>query len=311
MPELAPLSGLARLPYYPWLVVATVSFGNLVGTTDASIVQLAMPTFEDAFDAPIGAVSWIAIAYVLAFVATLPTFARLAELEGRKTLYLIGFALFGVFSAACALAPNLASLIAFRALLGVGGANMGANSVVVIVSAAGAERRGRALGIQAAAQAVGLGAGPALGGVLLGLFGWRSIFWVAVPAAALGTLIGWLVIPTTKPTQAGRFDVVGAVLLAPALAALLLAITQARAWGFTVPMLACLVVAPTLLPPLPGGRSGRPSRSSISSFSRRRPSPREALACLSPTPCSTRSSSPCRLRSCAAITSRRSGRGSG
>jgi EmrB/QacA subfamily drug resistance transporter len=247
LPELAPLSALTRLPYYPWLVVGTVSFGNFVGTTDTSIVQLAMPTFEDAFDAPIGAVSWIAIAYVLALVATLPTFARLAEFEGRKTLYLAGFALFGVFSAACAFAPNLASLIAFRALLGVGGANMGANSVVVIVSAAGAERRGRALGIQAAAQAVGLSAGPALGGVLLGLFGWRSIFWVAVPAAALGTLLGWLVIPNTKPTETGRFDMPGAILLAPALAALLLAITQARVWGFGAPMFACLVVAPTLL----------------------------------------------------------------
>ena len=145
-----------------------------MGQTDASIVQLAMPSFEDSFDAPLGAVSWVSVGYVLAFAGALPIFARLAEMAGRKTIYLAGFALFGVFSAACALAPGLASLIAFRILLGIGGAMLGANSVVIIVAAAGPERRGKALGIQAAAQAVGLSAGPALGGVLLGAFGWRA-----------------------------------------------------------------------------------------------------------------------------------------
>ncbi len=245
LPEPQPLAALARLSSYPWLVVGTVCIGNFMGQTDASIVQLAMPAFEDAFHAPLSAVSWVAVGYVLAFAAALPAFARLAEIAGRKTLYLAGFVLFGVFSAACALAPNLTSLIAFRVLLGIGGALLGANSVVVLVTAAGPERRGKALGVMAAAQAVGLSAGPALGGVLLGLFGWRSIFWVAVPAAALGTLLGWLIMPKTVKRAAGqRFDGIGALLLAPALATLLLAITEARAWGLGAPMIACLVAAP-------------------------------------------------------------------
>ncbi len=245
LPEPAPVKALERLSFYPWLVVGTVCVGNFMGQTDASIVQLAMPAFEDSFDAPLGAVSWVAVGYVLAFAAALPAFARLAEMAGRKTIYLVGFALFGAFSAACALAPNLLWLIAFRALLGIGGAMLGANSVVIIVTAAGPERRGKALGIQAAAQAVGLSAGPALGGVLLGAFGWRSIFWIAVPAAVIGTLLGWFIIPkTAKRSPEARFDVVGALLLAPALAGLLLAITEVRAWGLSAPMIACLVAAP-------------------------------------------------------------------
>ncbi len=113
------MKALTRLPFYPWLVVGTVCIGNFMGQADASIVQLAMPAFEDAFDAPLGAVSWAAVGYVLAFAAALPAFARLAEIAGRKTLYLLGFALFGLFSAACALAPDLAALIAFRFLLGI------------------------------------------------------------------------------------------------------------------------------------------------------------------------------------------------
>ena len=87
LPEPAPVKALERLSFYPWLVVGTVCVGNFMGQTDASIVQLAMPAFEDSFDAPLGAVSWVAVGYVLAFAAALPAFARLAEMAGRKTIY--------------------------------------------------------------------------------------------------------------------------------------------------------------------------------------------------------------------------------
>ena len=115
LPEPAPAQFFERRAAYPWFVVGTVCIGAFVGQVDASIVQLAMPRFEDAFDAPLDAVSWVAVAYVLAFAAVLPAFARLAEIGGRKTLYLCGFALFGLFSALSALAPSLPLLIAFRA----------------------------------------------------------------------------------------------------------------------------------------------------------------------------------------------------
>src|SRR5208282_6661954 len=152
---------------------------------------------EDAFDAPLEAVSWVAVAYVLGFAAALPAFARLAEIAGRKTLYLSGFALFGLFSALCGLAPSLPLLIAFRVLQGISGALAGANSVVILVAAAGPARRGKALGIMAAAQAVGLSLGPTLGGVLLATLGWRSIFWITVPFALLVAALGWLILPKT------------------------------------------------------------------------------------------------------------------
>jgi EmrB/QacA subfamily drug resistance transporter len=248
LPEPSPLPFFERLPSYPWLVVAAVCIGAFMGQADASIVQLAMPAFEDAFDASLDAVSWVAIAYVLAYASFLPAFARLADIAGRKTLYLVGFALFGLASALCALAPDLPSLIGFRVLLGIGGAMLGANSVVIVVAAAGQERRGKALGVQAAAQAIGLSGGPALGGVLIGLSGWRSIFWIAVPCAILGTACAWLLVPkTTKFSLDRRFDVPGALLLAPALATLLLAITEARAWGLSLPLIACALAAPILL----------------------------------------------------------------
>lgn len=248
LPEPAPAQTFERRAAYPWFVVGTVCIGAFVGQVDASIVQLAMPSFEEVFDAPLDAVSWVAVAYVLAFAAVLPAFARLAEIGGRKTLYLCGFVLFGLFSALCGLAPSLPLLITFRVLQGIGGSMLGANSVVILVAAAGPARRGKALGIMAAAQAVGLSLGPALGGVLLATLGWRSIFWVTVPFALVGAALGWLIVPkTTAFAKDRRFDAAGAALLIPALIALLMTISEWRAWGLSPPLVACAAAGPILL----------------------------------------------------------------
>jgi MFS family permease len=222
--EPAPTQVFVRRPYYPWLVVGTVCLGTFIGQIDASIVQLALPSLEDAFGAPLDAVSWVALGYLLAFASVLPVFARMAEIAGRKTLYLSGFALFGLWSALCGLAPSLLMLIGFRVLQGMSGALLGANSVVILVAAAGPARRGRAL------------------------LGWRWIFWVTVPFAVLGTALGWLIVPrTTTFSGDHRFDLPGAFLLVPALAALLLAISEFQAWGLSAPLIACAVAAPLLL----------------------------------------------------------------
>ncbi len=248
LPEPAPAQFFERRAAYPWFVVGTVCIGAFIGQLDASIVQLAMPSFEDAFDAPLDAASWVAVAYVLAFAAVLPAFARLAEIGGRKTLYLCGFALFGLFSALCGLAPSLPLLIAFRVAQGIGGSMLGANSVVILVAATGPARRGKALGIMAAAQAVGLSLGPTLGGVLLAISGWRSIFWVTVPFAVLGGALGWLIVPkTTAFAKDRRFDATGAALLIPTLVTLLVTITEWRAWGLSAPLLSCAAAGPILL----------------------------------------------------------------
>ena len=94
--EPAPARLLLRRPYYPWLVVGTTCIAAFIGQVDASIVQLALPTLGRAFDAQLDKVSWVAVGYVLAFASVLPVFARIAEISGRKRMYLLGFALFGL-----------------------------------------------------------------------------------------------------------------------------------------------------------------------------------------------------------------------
>ena len=190
--EPAPAGFITRRPYYPWVVVGTTCIAAFIGQLDASIVQLILPTLEHEFLARLSEVSWVAIAYLLAYAAFLPVFARIAGIAGRKLMYLIGFALFRLASALCGLASDLAQLIAFRALLGIAGAMLGANSIVILVRAAGPSRQGRAMGIFAAAQAVGVTIGPVVGGVLLAALGWRWVFWVSVPLALAGAVsAGW------------------------------------------------------------------------------------------------------------------------
>jgi len=117
--EPAPAKFLTDRSYYPWLVVGTVCIGAFIGQVDASIVQLALPTLEREFDARLHIVSWVAVGYVLAFASILPVFARLAEIMGRKLMYLVGFALFGLTSLLCGFAPDLHWLIGCRSALSV------------------------------------------------------------------------------------------------------------------------------------------------------------------------------------------------
>ena len=242
--EPAPAPAIARLGYYPWLVVGVVSIGAFMGQVDASIAQLLLPSLEGAFAATLAAVSWVAVAYLLTMAALMPIFGRLADMLGHKLLYTAGFAVFVLGSALCGLAPNLALLIAARVLQAVGGALLSANSVAIVVAAAGPEHRGRAIGVQAAAQAVGLCAGPVIGGVLLGTLGWQWVFWINVPFGLAGAIAGWLILPQTAHlAKDERFDLKGALLLGPMLTAFMLVLNEGRTWGAASPAFIATLVA--------------------------------------------------------------------
>lgn len=241
--EPPPLAFITRLSFYPWLVVGVTCVGAFIGQLDASIVQLALPTLAAKFHATLESVSWVALGYLLAFAAFLPVFGRLCEMFGRKLLYIGGFLLFTLATALCGISVNLPCLIVCRILQGIGGAVLGANSVSVLVKAVGQTRRARAMGVFATAQAVGLGLGPAVGGILLSAYGWRWIFFVSVPFGAIAVLLGWITLPLTEDLSNDKvFDWWGAVFLMPALIALVFTLNQVSALGlFSPQLLACLV----------------------------------------------------------------------
>jgi EmrB/QacA subfamily drug resistance transporter len=236
--EPPPVALFTRWRSYPWLIVGVTCIGAFMGQVDASIVQLALPTLGRVFDCTLESVSWVALAYLLGVAAFLPIFGQLCQMFGRKLLYIIGFAVFTGASALCGLAPDLATLIAFRFLQGFGGAMLAANSMALVVTSTDKSLRARALGVFAGAQAVGISAGPVIGGLLLGTLGWPWVFWINVPFGLLAVVAGWLVLPVTaQQNRHQTFDWRGGLLLAPALAFAVLALNQVSAWGLTSPAL--------------------------------------------------------------------------
>jgi EmrB/QacA subfamily drug resistance transporter len=129
------------------------------------------------------------------------------------------------------MATSLPELIAYRILQGIGGASLGANSIVILTHAAGKELRARAMGYFSAAQAVGVSLGPIAGGLLLGSFGWQAIFWVTVPIGLIGAVAGWLILPNDTERDIRPFDWLGALLLGPALVSLVLVLNHISDWG--------------------------------------------------------------------------------
>ena len=214
------------------LAVATVCLGGFMGQLDASIVTVALPTLQRDLHAGVTAVAWVGLAYLVTLVSTVGVVGRVSDVVGRKLVYVYGFGVFTVASALCAIAPSLGVLLAFRVLQGLGAAMLQANSVAIVALAAPRARVGRAIGVQGAAQALGLAAGPTVGGVLLALGGWRLLFILNVPAGLVAIVLGILLIPrSTQLRHGARVDATGLALLVLAVAGGLCAISLAGVRG--------------------------------------------------------------------------------
>ncbi|EMF00166.1 MFS transporter [Streptomyces mobaraensis NBRC 13819 = DSM 40847] len=225
------------------LAVATVCFGAFMGQLDASVVTLTYRDLSAEFHASTAAVEWVSLAYLLTLVALLVPVGRLADAHGRKLFYLHGFALFTAASAGCGLAPSLPVLVGARVAQAAGAAMMQANSVALVTTSAPRGRLRAALGVQAAAQALGLALGPTIGGALVSAVGWRWVFAVNVPVGLVALVAGRYLLPRTRGrAPSGGFDPLGPVLLAASTTALLLGLSAASGLPFPGWSVAALLV---------------------------------------------------------------------
>jgi EmrB/QacA subfamily drug resistance transporter len=227
MPETVPYAN-------KWFVFGVVGIGVFMATLDSSIVNVSLPTIAHYFDAPLGAaVEWVVIAYLVTVAALLLSIGRLADLVGKKTVWMTGLTIFTLGSMVCGAAPSLPMLIAARVLQGLGGASLMAISPAMLTSAFPPEQRGRAIGLNAVTVAVGVSAGPTLGGLIVANASWRYIFYLNVPIGVLGLIATYHLLPRDTRRLSSQFDLVGAGLLAVALASLTAGISLGQELGAT------------------------------------------------------------------------------
>ena len=232
----------------PWMIVGTVCVGAFMGQLDASIVTLALPSMQRDFGVSVSQVEWVALAYLLTLVGLVTVIGRVADMVGRKALYTYGFALFTLASMACALAPSLQFLVGARVVQGVGAALLQANSVALISTAVPRHMLGRGIGVQGAAQALGLALGPAVGGFLVALGGWPLIFWVNVPVGLVGFVLGWFLLPRSRHLAVRvPVDRLGLALFLPASALTMLGLSLAARYPLSLASVVAALVLGLLL----------------------------------------------------------------
>jgi len=187
-----------------------------------SAVNVALPAIAAEFSLKAVTLSWVATTYLLAAAIFLVPLGRLADIRGRKKIFLLGVSLFTVASVLAAAAPSAAALLASRALQGLGGAMIFGTSMAILTCVYPLGERGKAIGISTAAVYLGLSLGPVVGGFLVHRFGWRSVFYAVVPVGLAGVVLTLVRLRGEWDEAKGeRFDAFGSGIFGLGLAALI------------------------------------------------------------------------------------------
>ncbi|MFP3228779.1 MAG: MFS transporter [Nitrososphaeria archaeon] len=229
---------------YKWRVWSVTMVGSLMSAIDGTIVVLAiLPIAEDLHTDYITMV-WVVVAYLLVNTALVLSLGRMGDMYGRKRMYNAGFIVFIIGSALSGLAPNGLSLVAFRAIQGMGAALLTANSFALISQAFPPQERGKAFGMNSIVWGAGSVLGIVLGGLIITYTTWRAIFLINVPIGIFGTLWAYrAIMPDSRAGGGESFDLVGAGTFTAGLLSLLLAFTWGLLYSWSDPYVYAFVAA--------------------------------------------------------------------
>ncbi len=215
---------------------------------DITIVNVALPAIEKALHASFSDLQWVVDAYALALATCVLTAGSLADLFGRKRLFLIGIVLFTIASAACGLAGDPLFLIIARGAQGVGGATMFATALAILSQEFHGKERGTAFGIWGATIGLAVAIGPLVGGMLTSWLSWRWIFLVNIPIGVVAVALAVAQLRESSDPEHSKVDPVGLVTLTSGLFCLILALIEGNPHGWSsAPIVALLVAAAVLL----------------------------------------------------------------
>ena len=224
--------------------LATVLAVLFLTFLDTTIVSVTLGSVQTDFGAGVIALQWVVNAYALVFASLMLIAGSLGDRFGRKTVMLGGIAVFCAGSVMCALAPNVATLIGGRAVMGIGAAasEPGTLSVIRHLYPEPA-RRARALGAWAAVSGLALALGPVIGGLLIGWENWRAVFWFNLALSVLRLATASVFVPNSSDPQPGRLDARGFVLGVVVLGGATFAVIEGEQNGYTTPWILALFAA--------------------------------------------------------------------
>src|SRR6266536_3166283 len=230
-----------------FLVLAICCTSIVVVVMDISIVNVALPSIRGDLHASVSGLQWTVDAYTLVLASFLVLAGSTADRVGRRRIFQVGLAVFGLGSLLCSLAPSIGWLIAARALQALGGTMLNPVSMAIVANTfTDRVERARAIGVFGAVAGLSLALGPILGGALVDGFGWRSIFLINVPIVVAAIVCTALFVPESRATRARRFDPVGQTLMILMLGSVVYAIIESRGLGWTSPVIFGLLAVAVL-----------------------------------------------------------------
>ena len=235
-----------------YLILSICCLSLLMVGIDNSAVNVALPSIQRDLSASLSGLQWTLDAYTLTLASLFILAGSTGDRFGRHRVFQAGLATFVAGSAVCGLAPNLGSLVAARAVQGVGGAMMNPVAMSIITNTfTDARERARAIGIWGGVFGLSLALGPVTGGLLIGLTSWRAIFWVNVPVGIAAIVLTQLFVPHSRAPRARRLDPVGQLLVVALLACTTYAIIEAPRAGWlsaqTLGLFAAAIAATAML----------------------------------------------------------------
>ncbi|MGO8692694.1 MAG: DHA2 family efflux MFS transporter permease subunit [Rectinemataceae bacterium] len=217
-----------------WLAPVLVALiGAFMSILDSSIVNVAVPTIMNVFNAGPSDVQWVSTIYLLAMGVVVPLSGWLGDRFGFKNLYMVSLVAFVIGSLLCGLSWDLNSLILFRVLQALGGGMIMPTMMAMVFRIVPRDKIGGAMGVFGISLMVGPAIGPTLGGYLVEYVNWRWIFTINLPIGVVGVLLAWFVLPDFKSKHPGKLDLGGAFSSGVMLFSLLLALSKGEDWGWT------------------------------------------------------------------------------
>jgi EmrB/QacA subfamily drug resistance transporter len=242
----APAPGPA--PSGGWgLPLVVLIVGMFMSILDTSIVNVAIPTIQNAFGTTTDEVQWIATSYTLALGVVVPLSAWLSDRFGAGRTYNVSLLAFAAGSALCGLAWNLESMVVFRIIQAIPGGILPVVTLSMVYRIVPREKIGAAMGMYGLGIIVAPAIGPTLGGYLVEYVDWRLIFFINVPVGILGAVAAAIVLPTFPAVKSQKFDLLGFLTIAGGLFALLLALSEGQDWGWTGYRVISLLAAAVIL----------------------------------------------------------------